>query len=152
LHLTLKFLGDVEVAHVGELTAAVKSACASYTPLQLRGTALGVFPDKRFPRVIWIGVREAQGKLAGLQSEIAKAAQPFAKPEPEREFTGHVTLARIKQIDRLEAGILTEAFPRLGQCATREWTADKVVIMRSELLPGGARHTLLEAISLSATI
>jgi 2'-5' RNA ligase len=148
LHLTLRFLGNVEVQSVAALSAAVRSACAGVGALGLRAARLGFFPDQRFPRVIWAGVQDPHGKLPDLQQRIVSATLPFTKEGPEREFTGHVTLGRIKGLNRHEADLLAKTAPGLRERIFGQWTAGHVEIVRSELSPSGARHTLIERIPL----
>jgi len=83
-----------------------------------------------------------------LHGVVADATHDFAAEKPEKEFTGHVTLGRIKAIKRREVEILAGLAASMAERFFGEWTADRVVLMRSELLPGGARHTCLANIQL----
>src|SRR5580765_2293543 len=65
-HLTLKFLGNVEVARVNALTTALRSAVGAFAPLQLRAVRIGFFPDTRFPRVLWVGIHDEKDVLPRL--------------------------------------------------------------------------------------
>src|SRR5690242_19072251 len=58
LHLTLRFLGNVEAHRVEALTEALRTASAIFASLQMRAAGLGFFPDARAPRVVWVGVRD----------------------------------------------------------------------------------------------
>jgi 2'-5' RNA ligase len=65
-HLTLKFLGNVRESRVSGLISALRETCMPLSELQLRAEGIGFFPDARFPRVIWAGVRDRKNLLFEL--------------------------------------------------------------------------------------
>lgn len=148
LHLTLKFLGDVNVERIGALTDAVRAACANFGPLKLRAGQIGCFPDLRIPRVVWVGVHDAEKRLAGLAKAVVEATAAFSEETREEKFTGHITIARIKNLRRREAGILAKLAQDMTGREFGEWTADAIEIVRSELAADGARHTCLARLPL----
>src|SRR5437879_12788022 len=101
-HLTLKFLGNVEADRIQLLTETVRGACRRFPALQLRAEQIGFFPSARRPRVIWARVHDTAGTLPRLQRAVETATRGFTTEGPEKEFTGHATLARIKTIQRAE--------------------------------------------------
>ena len=149
LHLTLKFFGNIDVPLVTGLRAKLAAACDGFGPFILRAERLGVFPDARFPRVIWVGLTDDGGKLANLQSSVESASRDFTSQEPEKKFTGHVTLGRIKHINRHDSKKLAELLVSMSDREFGEWTASELELMRSELTSDGARHTSIETFPLS---
>ena len=147
-HLTLKFLGNVEEERVGELVEAVRGACGGFAAPRLRAEGVGCFPDLRSPRVVWLGVRDAEQALPRLQRAIETASTGFTSQPPEERFSGHLTLGRIKGIGRPEAESFGGQARAMAERLFGEWTADGVQIMRSELSPQGARHTVLATVPL----
>jgi 2'-5' RNA ligase len=148
-HLTLKFLGNVDAARVGALTDAVRAACERFAPLRLRAERVGCFPGLRKPRVVWVGIHDEGNQLAGLASAVEDAASGFTTEEREGRFTGHITIARIKNFDRRVAERVAKAVESMGQLAFGAWTAEAVELMRSELASDGARHTCLARLPLN---
>jgi 2'-5' RNA ligase len=148
-HLTLRFLGDVEAEHLDALTRALQRACAGFPPLPLRAERIGFFPDPRRPRVVWMGVRDADGKLPLLQQAVVSAVAGFTREEPEGGFAGHVTLGRVKAIKRVEAEKMAGLARGMADRFFGGWTADKVQILRSELAPHGACHSTLAVVPLA---
>jgi 2'-5' RNA ligase len=169
-HLTLVFLGNVDAQRVPELTQALNSAIQAFPPLQLRAEQLGFFPNARFPRVLWVGVRDTQNQLNALQKAIQSATLPFnaaasgegaaptpapsASPKEQAEkkrpsggrsesYIGHVTLARIKRLSRPEAAALSKAAAAMARRAFGHWTAETIQLMRSQLSPQHAVHSTL---------
>src|SRR6266568_1048393 len=150
-HLTLRFLGNVEAQRVGQLIEAVRGACQGFPALLLRAQGVDFFPDLRFPRVIWIGVRDEQDGLERLQLTVQNSARDFTTQEPEERFTGHVTLGRVKGIKREETKTVTKLAATLASRSFGQWTADKLQIMRSELSSEAAHHTVLATLLLGET-
>jgi 2'-5' RNA ligase len=147
-HLTMKFLGGVEAQQVDRLNEVIRRACAGSGDLQLRAARIGVFPGARRPRVVWTGVEERDGRLTALQRSIEAATAPFTSEPPQETFTGHITLARCRDIERSEASKLSTLVERMADRTFGEWTATSVDVMRSVTAPTGARYTMIAEISL----
>jgi RNA 2',3'-cyclic 3'-phosphodiesterase len=148
-HLTLRFLGDAEAARVEALAEAIRTACAGFGALHLRAERIGCFPDRGYPRVVWVGVRDEAEQLPRLQQVVQAATEGFTAEPKEERFTGHLTLARIKGIKRPEADALGKAAAGMADMLFGQWTAHQIELMRSELLPQGARHSSLASIALA---
>ncbi len=149
MHLTLRFLGNVASSRVGELVGSLRQACGNFAPLQLRAESIGFFPAPRAPRVVWAGVHDAANQLPQVQRAVEQATDAFTTEAPEKKFTGHLTLARIKFIRRPEAEALAKAATAIGDRCFGEWTAKTVELIRSELSPTGARYTTLAEAALA---
>ena len=148
-HLTLRFLGDVEAARLEALGEAIRAACRGFGALHLRAERVGFFPDLRYPRVAWVGVQDQAEQLPRLQQTVEAATEGFTTEEKEERFTGHITLARIKGIKRPEAEALGKAGAGMAGRLFGQWTAYQIGLMRSELLPQGARHSTIASIALA---
>src|SRR5208283_5259369 len=123
-------------------------ACKNFSPLKLRAERIGFFPDGRRPRVVWAGLHDAQEQLPLLQPAIEIAVRDFTEEASEEKFSGHVTLGRVKKIERRETDILAKFAAGMAERFFGEWTADTVELIRSELSSSGARYTILGAIPL----
>ena len=148
-HLTLRFLGGVEAAQVEPLAEAIRAACAGFCALHLRAEQIGCFPERGYPRVVWVGVRDQAEQLPRLQQVVEAATAGFTSEPKEERFTGHLTLARIKGIKRPEAEALSKAAAGMADRVFGQWPAYQIELMRSELLPQGARHSSLASIALA---
>lgn len=140
LHLTLKFLGEVEPGRldgVATALAGVVTAAPAF-PLALRG--LGAFPSPTRPRVIWAGVTDAV-EVVQLAARVEEALAQLGLPREGRPFSAHVTLGRVREPRRdpvLAAGLAEGAGREFGA-----FRVDQVALMRSDLSPRGARYTAL---------
>jgi 2'-5' RNA ligase len=94
LHLTLRFIGDVDTgAFQAVKTALVLVSCLPFT-LRLRG--VGHFPPGKQPRVLWVGMEESR-PLQELQRRVEAALTAVGIAPDERRFSPHITIARLKE-------------------------------------------------------
>jgi 2'-5' RNA ligase len=142
-HLTLRFLGDVPAERVAALQEAVNAVCAGEPALRLRAQGVGFFPNVRSPRIIWAGINDGEGRLVDLQKKIEAAVQSFAEKPSSENFTGHVTIGRVKFLKRHDIEKLAAHAQAAKERLFGEWTANEVEIIQSQLLPVGAQHFLL---------
>lgn len=143
MHLTLRFLGDVDVRRVADLEQTLRSTVTGFGELDLLCERLGCFPDLRFPRVVWAWVHDLEQKLDALSQRVNEAVSRFAEKPTEARFTGHITLARPKQIKRADAERLTKFVEQAASRRFVQWRASEVELIRSELTSFGSRYTTL---------
>jgi len=149
VHLTLKFLGNVPLDRIEEITAALKGACAEVSPFIMEVSGLGCFPSTNNPRVVWVGVQEETGRLKRLQERLEESLSDLGFKPEKRPFRPHLTLGRVRKqahvgARRIIGGIVSAtSVDELGRMEV-----DEISLMKSELLPSGARYSRLEAIPL----
>jgi 2'-5' RNA ligase len=141
-HLTLRFLGDVDPEEVPLLTEALQTACAGQRILRLSFEGCGCFPSPDRPRVLWLGLAGELAALETFQSRVQQLTASWGQRE-DRPFRAHLTLARIREASPAARQGLARVLPRLPVPPALPWTADRVVLFRSELHPQGAIHTPL---------
>ena len=100
IHLTLRFFGAVPVGEISAIKDALSKATAGVREFTLRAGMLGCFPSAKRPRVLWLGVEEGAKETESLQSRIQEETSHFGEPPEDRPFSPHLTLARIKELDR----------------------------------------------------
>jgi RNA 2',3'-cyclic 3'-phosphodiesterase len=149
VHLTLKFLGDIDPADIDPI-ADVMSECAQrIEPLTFTARGLGVFPDLRRPRVIWLGITGDMPQLIAFQQDLdarlAALGKGRFKPE-DRPFKGHLTLGRIKA--RLDSGILIKALRETGRVESPVFTVAAIHLIQSRLKSSGSVYTPLRRVVL----
>ena len=93
LHLTLRFIGEVEEPVFARLREELPGAAIPAFPLTLSG--LGVFPPRGRPRVVWAGVAPSE-ELIRLQRRVESRVRAAGLPPEGRRFSPHVTLARLR--------------------------------------------------------
>ncbi len=143
MHLTLKFLGDITQAQADELAKALENIEMETPAFDLEIGGLGAFPNKQKPRVVWIGV-EANPVLIAMQAKLERAAVGAGVEPDDREFKPHLTLGRVKSLDKRSElpGRLQEI-----EVARQQVMADRVSLIRSTLTPEGPIHKVLTTVS-----
>ena len=141
MHLTLKFMGDVDSTRVGEIGEAVAPAAVGVAPFAVSVGGLGVFPNARQPRVLWIGVKEGAKVLCDLQARIDRALRPLGFDPENRAFHPHLTLARIKALSGVEA--LMDVVQSHKDSGLGTAQIDRLTLYRSQLAPEGSTYTVL---------
>lgn len=141
IHLTLKFFGDIPASAVGQIAAVVGPAAAAAAPFSFTVGAAGVFPDRRRPRVLWLGMEGDVARLVDFQQRLEEALDRIGFPAEGRPFSPHLTLARIKSSRGLTG--LERALEKGEEQTAGAFTAPGVGLIRSELTPRGANYTKL---------
>ncbi len=142
IHVTLKFLGEVEEARVAEISAALAAAIEPFE-LRLQPAALGGFGGARL-RVIWVGLQGDVEALASLAGRVEAALTPLGFPRERRPFAAHLTLARVADrvpaADRRELADLIDGYrpPPLPSMIVTD-----VSLMQSKLGPRGSVYQRL---------
>jgi 2'-5' RNA ligase len=142
LHLTLKFLGDVEYEKTNEISQVVSSIVTDVTPFSVAVKCTGTFPTGgRAPRVVWAGIEGNIEPLLKIHSHLNKKLVRFGVPYEKRRFSPHVTIGRVKSAKgsaRLVEMIANHTADDFGEADVSELT-----FMMSELTNRGPIYTPL---------
>ena len=151
MHLTLKFLGNIPATGVEPLLGCLGPVASGSVPFRLELAGLGMFPNRRAPRVLWAGVTGEMESLDHLQRAAESAITSLGHPPEERPFRPHITLGRprrtLSDADRGRVGAVVSA---LAPPSPVRWRVESIEVMQSELHPSGARYTVLGAVPLGA--
>ncbi len=143
-HLTLKFLGNVEASRVDAVTDRMRNAAQQHQPFELQTGELGMFPNRRRPRVVWLGIDGDVGVLSQLQAAVEQCVALLGFPTEQRPFSPHLTLGRsIKDPSSAHLASIGQAVEQTEVPEKIAFMVNEVVLMRSELGPRGARYTPL---------
>ncbi|HOW85428.1 MAG TPA: RNA 2',3'-cyclic phosphodiesterase [Candidatus Aminicenantes bacterium] len=140
MHLTVKFLGQIDDGRVGRIGEVLASVASRHRPFPLRLEGTGAFPNERGPRVLWVGCAADPG-LAALQSEIDEALEAEGFEREARAFKPHLTLGRVKgpgRIDKAMAELARHKDDDFGAM-----TVAKVALFESLLRPQGAEYRVV---------
>lgn len=148
IHLTLKFLGNIQAAQVEKIARAVAQKIRDHPPITLHPSGLGAFPSLRKPRVLWIGMEGEVQRLKGIQARVEDALEPLGFVREKRGFRPHLTIGRVK--DRHRFQFLVEAMATLDVPLFNSFDADEIILYKSDLRPTGAIYTKLHRMPLAA--
>ena len=149
MHLTLRFLGDIEESVGHAILNAAAEVAETIPPFRVSARGLGCFPGPHKPSVVWLGVHAEGDGLFRLQKAVESAARTAGLERERRSFKPHLTLGRIKPpASTLSWTDLAAAHASFDVGA---WMVRDVALFASELHPAGARYTRLAAVSLGNT-
>jgi len=147
MHLTLRFLGEIDEKNLETFSARLYDSCARYAALTMFVRGTGVFPNARRPAVVWAGLEALSGDLAGIQTAVESAARAIGLPPETKPFHPHITLARIR--DHRQIGDLMERLETAKTFATDDFPVRTVALFSSELRPAGAIYRRLREFALA---
>jgi 2'-5' RNA ligase len=110
LHLTLRFIGEVEGSVVHDIRDVLDEVVRAPFDLQLQG--VGFFPPRKKPRVVWVGV-EKNKELIQLRNRIESGLTRIGLEPEGRKFAPHITLARLKNTPASRVGRFLEEYSLL---------------------------------------
>lgn len=151
MHLTLRFFGNIEASQISLVAKALAAISASTPPFSLATGFPGCFPETRFPKVIWIGLRGGLMELENLHSKVVRETHGWGDAAQEKSFQPHLTLGRVKTTRTRELGALRTALDRLPPPKSNIWEVQSLEFIQSTLEPNGPRYSCLAKLPLSAT-
>jgi 2'-5' RNA ligase len=145
IHLTLKFLGEIKDEQTINVCNVVKEVAGRHNSFELAVESVGCFGGKS-ARVVWVGLGEGSNNLLQLQKDLEEQLSSAGWPPEEREFTGHLTLCRVKNPKagfKLAGAIEDYKDFKLGNLAV-----ESINVYQSQLTPSGPIYTVLGSFKL----
>lgn len=143
LHITLKFLGDVQADQIDDVCRAVHEAAAPFTPFDLIVAGVGAFPSLSRPKTIWLGTGEGTEQAVLLFQAIERNLKPLGIPQEHRRYTPHLTLGRVRSISPNSQQLLVEALKKHANLDAGALLVHRVTVFSSTLSRTGAIHETL---------
>lgn len=143
-HLTVRFLGDVPATGIAMIADALAEATISLSAPALLLSSLGVFPNLKRARVVWAGLGGGIESLRKIKQGVdvcLEAADRRLFPSEHRAFKAHLTLGRFKGC--VDGKRLMAALKKSAAYKPVSFTADSLVLYRSDLKPQGPVYTAL---------
>lgn len=138
IHLTLKFLGELNEKKVPPVCQALEETARAKSAFGARLGPVGAFPATSSPRTIWVGLGKGEEETAEIARALEERIARIGIPKEKREFTPHITIGRTRSAKNI--GKLKEA---LASCRERfgnegyEFSVDRVILFKSTLTPKG---------------
>jgi 2'-5' RNA ligase len=139
IHLTVKFLGDLEDSQVEEVSRVIEGI--SFEPFEFRVDGVGVFPNLMRPATIWAGITEGVGKLAEVFGKVNDGLEKLGFEKERRRFQPHLTIARVRGGENRDR--LAEQMGELENYEFGIVKVDRVSLKKSVLTRSGPIYTTL---------
>jgi 2'-5' RNA ligase len=148
IHLTLKFLGEVDPGRIEGIASRAEASVKARGPFFIGVRGCGGFPNPRHPRVIWIGIDDPSGALKEMQARVEQGMEEMGFTREERKYTPHLTIGRLRS--GKGKGEVAQALEAMTGCDLGTMEVREICLFRSQLKPTGAEYTKLKVISLKS--
>jgi 2'-5' RNA ligase len=149
MHLTLKFLGEIQETLVEKIAEIMQVVAAQNPCFGLQLSTVGAFPHLNSPRVIWVGAEPGDKESKKIAKELAEKIQKLGIPKENKPFSAHITLGRTKSALHKEG--LSAALKNLGNDFRKdlqEFQVTKLTLYKSTLTPRGPIYEVLKEANL----
>lgn len=155
LHLTVRFLGDIDEELIEPMREAIQRAITDCRVIHIPLERIGVFPRAQQPRVLWVGPSEAweqsdcAQRLASWHQNVEACCRSFGIAADDKPWSPHLTLARVKEGERLVGQVLVRSGVLDRPSAVGSLAVTAIALMQSELRTAGPVYTKLWEVGLS---
>jgi len=140
IHLTLKFLGDVDDNDIPKVCDVMRESVEGLKPFDVRIAGLGTFPPNGPPRVVWAGIAGDTEPLIALAEDLdARLVEAIGVPGEHRKFHPHLTLGRVKSTRGAQP--LRDAMTALEPVDLGLFQVNALALFMSKLDRGGSIYT-----------
>lgn len=147
IHLTLRFLGDVDPDDLESIGEAIERAASRHRSFSMHIGGLGAFPNFARPRVMWTGVRVGGDRISALARDIDGALSNYGFSPETKKFNPHLTIARLKV--RVDLRPYANRYRQYDRIAGAEMSVNTISLIQSQLHPTGAIYSTLRSYSLT---
>jgi 2'-5' RNA ligase len=141
VHLTLKFLGDVQISRIDRITSSLMDIGGRFSLFTMSLAGMGAFPNPRKPRIVWVGVEKGADMLVEITNSIEASMKQLGFPKEKRPFRPHLTVGRIRRLKN--PGAMTKALEQSQVGELGKFAVEKISLIRSQLDPAGSIYTTL---------
>ncbi|MHA2424169.1 MAG: RNA 2',3'-cyclic phosphodiesterase [Candidatus Thorarchaeota archaeon] len=139
IHFTLRFFGDTPLTKLNQIRTLLEKV--KITPFDIEIARVGSFPNRRRPRIIWIGVVTNASKVLNLKNEIDSLLVELDYQPEKRKYTPHATIARVRHVK--DSKRIVDNLEALADEVIGTMTVKKVNMMKSTLTPSGPIYEVL---------
>lgn len=146
MHLTLKFIGEVDENRASEVRSVLMGLSLRHKPFPLKLVGTGSFPPKsRHPRILWVGIEKSLA-LISMQKDIEAMLEELSISREKRAFFPHMTLGRVKSNHNIEP--VLEELAENRETIFGRMKVKEITYYKSTLKPTGAEYSSLAKIQL----
>jgi 2'-5' RNA ligase len=148
LHLTMKFLGDVDMSLIGEIGQVLQDSVAGFEPFTFTVRGAGAFPGTSSARIVWVGATGPIETLAKIYNHLNENLARLGVARENRRYVPHITLGRVKSPSKGRE--LTELIKKNSEKVFGDVDAGEILLMMSELSSSGPKYSVLSTAQMGA--
>ncbi|MBN1626786.1 MAG: RNA 2',3'-cyclic phosphodiesterase [Deltaproteobacteria bacterium] len=149
IHLTVVFLGNVREGDISAMAREIEHVSCGFHPFELCLKGIGVFPESRRPRVLWVGYEGDIERMAVLREVLYERLMPFEIKDEKRQFRPHLTLGRFRNPGR-RSTLPDDVIKQYEGLSSASFKASELVLFKSELRPQGPEYSKIDSWPMSA--
>lgn len=146
LHITLKFLGEIEKERLKDVFEAAEKTSCNFSCFSVNIQGMGIFPESGTPRVLWVGIEEGSLELLQIVQKLETDLFEKGFAREKKDWKPHITIGRVKQINNKQ--LIKNLVSREKNMEGAKVKVEKISVMQSRLTPQGAIYTPLKRFSL----
>jgi len=147
IHLTLKFLGEIDPKNTEEIKQVLLDIAKGLTPFKMRLTNLGAFPKINYPRVIWVDIEEGKDTLVKIAADLEEGLAKIGIPREDKPFKAHTTIGRLRSPQNRNQ--LVDQMQKFTSPLNKECTVDRLTLYKSTLTGSGPIYEVISQARLS---
>jgi 2'-5' RNA ligase len=140
IHMTIRFLGDITPNMAEKIFEEMQKV--QFTPFNVQIKGLGIFPDLRYPRVVWAGITEGADQLKSVFSQLEPRLRSLGFAADPKGFSPHLTIARVKS--GKNKAQLADFVTKNANYDFGTVKAECLRLKRSDLTPRGPNYSTLK--------
>ncbi len=152
IHLTLKFLGEIDTEHLEKINLILEQTARKHTPFKTNISSLGAFPKIGFPRVIWVGIRQGDEETKKIAGYLEEEIEKIGIAKENKAFSSHITIGRVRS-QKSKEKLIRELNNLAGYFGKENlaFTIKKITLFKSNLSPKGPTYEILKTANLKIT-
>ncbi|MCP3921108.1 MAG: RNA 2',3'-cyclic phosphodiesterase [Desulfobacterales bacterium] len=139
LHITLKFIGDVDDNRLNEIIDMIEKSLSEFEGFTVTTEKILIFPNRKKPHVIGVGL--SNDKLVKLANRIENSLIKIGIKKEKRKFKGHITLGRFKNNFLFQDSVT-------DHIQTSVFYVKNVIVYKSVLKPDGPQYFIEKKVEL----
>ena len=144
IHLTMVFLGDVNEKDIPAVISSIDNVTVKYESFDISLGGMGLFPDIRRPRVLWLGLDGEIERLGSLRDDLQIPLEAFGIEQEKRLFKPHLTLGRFRRPVK-DRNLLGKVIDDFSDISGFNRKLHELILFKSELKPGGSVYTKIHS-------
>ncbi len=147
IHLTLKFLGEIDEQNLDRINSALEEICRTRKLFVITLSSLGAFPNTISPRVIWVGISQGDSEVKEIAQAVEVHLETIGFPKENREFSSHITIGRTRSSKNRQD--LAKTISELSLKPLKDqFLVTKITLFKSTLTPHGPIYEILQEFQL----
>ncbi len=149
IHLTLKFLGEIDEKKLEKVNRILENLALAQNQFTIRLSRLGAFPGINSPRVLWLGIDSGDAETKRIAATLEEKIAEIGIPKEKRPFSSHITLGRVRSgLNRIKLVEGLKGWESEPAKKNLQFIVTRIALFKSNLTPQGPLYEILKEVNL----